>query len=255
VNVEKDQTFIEVPLGGLEVGRAIRDHLENYNQEGKKMARKQEVQIVKPLRKTMIVEVEGLTSLIHNRFSSRAKLQMAAKHAQEAKKGKGKREPEQEFEDSLIVFARDKKGKPKKYGVRAIWFKLAMNHVAKEDKLGATVFRNIQVGKTFEPGELLPITPANGSDPHMRAGEDGTPGDTVRNANGSADIRYRGEFSPGWRVKIPITFNASRISEEQVLAWLDEAGTASGIGDWRPQKGGQCGMFKIVQNGGKRGKK
>jgi len=218
--------------------------------------KKTQVQIARPVRKTMIVEIEGITPLIHERFSDKSKKQMADKHAQKAKAGRPKRDPEQDFRDSLIVFKRDKKGRPTKYGVKAQWLKLAMAFVAKEDKEGTRVYRNVQVGKTLFPDELLPLVIKNG-DPHMRIGEDGNPGDTVRNANGSADIRYRGEFSPGWRVKVPITFNSNRISEEQILAWLDEAGTASGIGGWRPQKGGQCGMFRIVEgNGGKhRGKK
>jgi len=210
--------------------------------------KKQETGVIsKPEQVKLTVRVRGISPLIHERFSSRAKGPMADKQAGKPSHGKVKRTQEvieKEYQDSLYVYSRGKNGKPKQYGVKAIWFKAGMAYIAAQDRKKSDVHRQLRVGHTFEPEELLPIIMNGNGDPHMRIGEDGTPGDTVRNANGVADIRYRGEFSE-WVVDVPITFNARRVSKEQVLAWLEEAGTGSGCGGWRPQKGGQCGMYEI----------
>jgi len=205
---------------------------------------KQEQAVIQhPILKKITVRVRGISPMIHERFPAKAQQQMAAKHRGDAKKGKEKRDPEADFRDSLIVHERGKDGKPKTYGVKAVWFKSAMAYIAAQDRLKSNVHRQVAVGHTFAPEETLPIICGKG-DPHMRIGENGEPGDIVRNANGVCDIRYRGEFSE-WAVDLPITFNECRVSTEQVLAWLEEAGRGSGVGGWRPQKGGSCGMYEI----------
>ena len=209
---------------------------------------KKETYFSQPIYKRIEVEIEGITPLIYERFSSPAKAGIDRNHT-EGKKGKSDRplkDPDKDFLESLYIIEKDKNGRPKVCGVKAIWFKAGMGFVAAEDKMRNTVYRNIRVGRTFDPNELLPVIPAVKGDPHLRIGEDGTRGDMVRNANGVVDLRFRGEMSAGWRVVVPIEFTASRVGEAQVLAWLDEAGRASGCGGWRPEKGGQAGMYRVV---------
>ena len=170
---------------------------------------------------------------------------MADKQGGKAKKGKEARDPNQEYLDSLIVHKPGKTKASTVYGVRAVWFKLGMLDVAKEDKMGSKVRRNVRIGHTFDPEETLPIKCGKG-DPHIRIGDDGLQGDRTRLASGVTSISYRGEFS-NWEVDVPIEFNSTRVSEEQVLAWLEEAGRACGAGDWRPQRNGQCGMYEIAK--------
>jgi hypothetical protein len=62
---------------------------------------------------------------------------------------------------------------------------------------------------------------------------------------GTADLRYRPEYT-GWSIPIRVDYNSSVISMEQIVNLLNLAGFSIGIGEWRPQKDGQWGMFEVV---------
>ena len=69
--------------------------------------------------------------------------------------------------------------------------------------------------------------------------------DMVRVGNGSADIRYRGEFH-NWSADLTINFNANgQYSLEQIINIINAGGSVCGIGEWRPEKDGQYGMFHV----------
>lgn len=68
--------------------------------------------------------------------------------------------------------------------------------------------------------------------------------DMVRIAMQTADIRYRGELTD-WRIKIPIRFNADVLSAEQIINLIQIAGFSNGLGEWRPERGGDMGTFEI----------
>ena len=62
----------------------------------------------------------------------------------------------------------------------------------------------------------------------------------------SADIRYRGEFR-GWKIPLTVTYNANgKYSLEQILNCVNAGGFVTGIGEWRPEKDGQFGMYKLM---------
>ena len=69
--------------------------------------------------------------------------------------------------------------------------------------------------------------------------------DMVRVGMGTADIRFRGEVSD-WSIDFIIEYNPTVISCEQILGLLDLAGFSVGIGEWRPQRSGDYGRFKIL---------
>lgn len=62
---------------------------------------------------------------------------------------------------------------------------------------------------------------------------------------GTADLRYRPEFSE-WHAKLLVRYNANVLSESQILNLLNVAGFAVGVGEWRPEKDGQYGMFHVA---------
>lgn len=68
--------------------------------------------------------------------------------------------------------------------------------------------------------------------------------DMVRVGMGTADIRYRGEFK-SWYAVIPVKYNASSISLEQLVNLFNLGGFACGVGEWRAEKGGAFGMFHV----------
>lgn len=61
----------------------------------------------------------------------------------------------------------------------------------------------------------------------------------------TADIRYRAMFEE-WRIPLEIIYNANgKISVEQIVNAINVSGFAIGIGEWRPDKKGQFGMFHV----------
>ena len=68
----------------------------------------------------------------------------------------------------------------------------------------------------------------------------------VGGASKSADIRYRAEFAEGWKIPLRITYvKGGKYSVEQLLNMFNYGGFVTGIGEWRPEKDGQFGMFRV----------
>ena len=63
---------------------------------------------------------------------------------------------------------------------------------------------------------------------------------------GTADIRYRGEFR-NWYADLEISFNANgAYTVEQIINIINAGGYACGVGEWRPERDGQYGMFHVA---------
>jgi hypothetical protein len=73
-------------------------------------------------------------------------------------------------------------------------------------------------------------------EPHMRE-------DVVRVGMGT-DLRYRPQFDE-WSTVLSIVFVTSALSRESVLSLLDAGGMGVGIGEWRPEKRGDFGCFRV----------
>jgi hypothetical protein len=69
--------------------------------------------------------------------------------------------------------------------------------------------------------------------------------DPVRVGMGTADLRYRPEYT-NWRCTLTIEFNARAISAEQLLHLVKIAGFSVGICEWRPERNGQFGRFELA---------
>lgn len=69
--------------------------------------------------------------------------------------------------------------------------------------------------------------------------------DMVKIGMGTADIRYRGEFR-NWKCKCRITYlkNGS-FSLENIISMINYGGFACGLGEWRTEKGGMSGAFRV----------
>lgn len=91
------------------------------------------------------------------------------------------------------------------------------------------------VPNQFRAEQLLRI---NSDTPQMRE-------DMVRVGMGTADIRYRGEFSNWWADAV-IRYNVNgQYSAEQIVNILNAGGSVCGVGEWRPEKDGQYGMYHV----------
>lgn len=172
------------------------------------------------------LEIDGDSALIVHAWSAKAKKEMLDKQMKKAKTAKDAKDPQRDYEEA---FYRLPDGKP---GFPTIAFKQAAVSAGGRfsDGLKMTELR----GAFFIDGELAEIQ----GEPNMRE-------DMVRVGMGTADIRYRPEFKT-WKVTLPIKYNADKISLEQLVNLFNLAGFGVGVGEWRPEKDGQYGMFHVV---------
>lgn len=62
-----------------------------------------------------------------------------------------------------------------------------------------------------------------------------------------ADIRYRPQFD-NWEIPLLMTYNVNgKYSIEQLMSCIDVGGFACGIGEWRPERDGQMGMYQLKE--------
>ena len=167
----------------------------------------------------------GDAPLIVHRFSEKQKRKMLDKQMGVASEGREFKDPEADFRESLYTLPGGK------YGFPAIAFKSA--GVTACTSLGKSVTKTAARQAFHVIGDLIEIV----GTPTMRE-------DTVRVGQGTADIRYRGEFKE-WSCELTIRYNARVMSDEQVINLLNVAGFAVGVGEWRPERDGQYGLFHV----------
>lgn len=69
--------------------------------------------------------------------------------------------------------------------------------------------------------------------------------DIVRVGQGTADIRYRGEFR-NWHCDITISYNENGpFSLENIINAINAGGYVCGVGEWRPEKDGDFGRYHV----------
>ena len=61
---------------------------------------------------------------------------------------------------------------------------------------------------------------------------------------GRGNIAYRPQFWP-WQMDVPLAVHEDVLSIEQALHLVALAGFAIGIGDWRAEKNGTFGSFRL----------
>ena len=203
------------------------------------MSKQVEVLEIPPLElETMSIKIVGDSPLIVHAWDEKAKQEMLDKQMKKAKQGKKAKDPKDCYRKSLYWLDengnRIKPGqdveKHEHFGVPAVMFKAAAVNAANEVGLHKTKTRQaFRVLKEF--------VKINGK-PSMRE-------DMVKIAMGTADIRYRGEFKE-WSAVIQVQFNANRYSAEQIVNLFNTAGFCVGVGEWRPQRGGDFGMFHVA---------
>lgn len=94
-------------------------------------------------------------------------------------------------------------------------------------------------GVFYLEGDTPDYVEIHGDAPVMRE-------DMVRIGMGVADIRYRGEFR-NWWAEFNVSYNANgQFSLQNILNVINLGGLSCGIGEWRPERDGQFGMYKIA---------
>lgn len=173
-----------------------------------------------------IIRLVGDTPLICHAWSKKSKQQMLDKQMGVPSAGREKKDPARDFEESL--YPHPEGG----YGFPAIAFKSSA--VTACTSLGKEISK-VQARQAFHvQGELIRIVGI----PECRE-------DMVRIGMGTADIRYRGEFKE-WSCELNIRYNARALTFEQVVNLFNLAGFAVGVGEWRPERDGQYGLFHVA---------
>lgn len=189
------------------------------------------------------IRVVGDSPLIVHKWSEKAKKEILDKQMKKAKtKGHDAKDPVRDFIESLYWIDGEPEDKTENGFARAIenGARFGFPSVAFKASAVSAGYRSgvtrdkVSMNAAFHiDGELVEIKGI----PEMRE-------DMVRIGMGTADIRYRGMFSE-WSATIQVKYNASAISLEQLVNLINLGGFACGLGEWRPEKGGQFGMFHV----------
>lgn len=183
---------------------------------------------IKQLRlRTVDIPLWGTSALIMHAWSHKAKEQMLNKQMKVATTGKQAKDPQRDFEESIYV---GPDGLP---AFPSVAFKAAA-----VDAAIAMDFKKTNLRQAFHiEGDMVPIL---GTAPEPRE-------DMVRVGMGTADIRFRAQFTT-WGTVLTVTFNESMLSLDQLVNLFNAAGFGIGIGEWRPQRDGQFGRFRVADD-------
>lgn len=179
---------------------------------------------------TLLVPIVGTTPLIVHRFSEKAKRQMLD-NMQGRKSPKQAKDPQAEYE---AAFYRLGDGG---YGFPSLAFKAATVGGARfYSGVTMTALKQFMYlrGEVGDDGRAL--TRIEG-DPIMRE-------DVVTVGRNGSDLRYRPQFSE-WRATLEVTYVTSALTRGSVLSLIDAGGMGVGVGEWRPEKDGDFGTYRV----------
>jgi hypothetical protein len=172
--------------------------------------------------------VIGTSPYIQHAWSSKGLNQMRMTAQERKKVPKVARDPEAEAKGAMYTLD----GKP---AFPLLQIKAAMVNAAHKDiGLEKTMFKKSFFIPSDNPERLIEM---ECSEPIIRE-------DIVRVGRGATDLRYRPEFQT-WRVNVIAHYDADNLNAEDIINLVNRAGFGVGVGDWRPEKGGEFGRFKI----------
>lgn len=183
------------------------------------------IEIKKQDIQTIQFDVLGITPLLCNRWSEKARREILDKHMGKPKV-KAFKNPEQVYRDSLYEMPSGG------YGFPASAFKKAAVRGAKLFDITMTDLRQMFFVLADEAG-LVRID----GEPEMQE-------DMVRLNGKTPDVRFRGVF-PTWSITLNVEYNAGVISAEQLVNLFEVAGFSVGVGEWRPERSGELGRFTL----------
>lgn len=184
-------------------------------------------------RNTAKIDIRGVSPLIVNRWSEKAKQQMLDAQQTKARAKKEPKDPVALFESSKYLLPDGRDGFP------SVGFKAAIVHAARLfDGITQVMLKQTLYVHGDGPDQLVPL---EYDQCIMRE-------DTPRNASGVADLRYRAMYWP-WRATLTVEFLGSQLDNDSLVALIDAAGIG-GIGEWRPTSPksatGTYGKFEVI---------
>lgn len=179
----------------------------------------------------------GSPLVIHS-FNEKAKQEIRDKQQKKAKKAKEERRPAEECEAAKYIDANGNECAP----ITALKKSIISAASAFDDITKVGLRQAVFVDSLASPGSaLVPIenldgTPAKGV---MRE-------DAVTIGINTRGLAYRPEYKE-WRLRVQIEFNPRLVSEEQLLALVDQAGWGVGICEGRPERTSALGWGRFMR--------
>lgn len=194
----------------------------------------------------LTLTLKGTTSLIVHNFSAKSRRAMLDKQTGVPQQKRDKKIPTNDFLGALYVMGKAPKLKESKgetYAVGQFGFpaggvkKCAVSGCRSISGIAMTEARAAFHVVGTQPENLVEILSAA---PRMRE-------DVVRLSGPRpvADIRFRPEFED-WSMKLTIRYDTKILSPSQIANLFNQAGFSVGLGEWRPERGGDHGMFEVA---------
>lgn len=194
------------------------------------------------------VRIIGDSPLIEHAWSEKAKREMLDKQMKKAKtSAKSAKDPMEDFirsmywltpipEDMTEESFNTALANGARFGFPVTAIKQAS--ISAAYRLGWVKNKMEMRGVFFIDGDENQMVEIHSDAPVMRE-------DMVKVGMGTADIRYRGEFR-NWYIDLNVSFiKNSNIGLEQIVNVINAGGVVCGIGEWRPERDGQYGMYHV----------
>lgn len=173
--------------------------------------------------------IKGTSPLIQHAWSEKGLAMMRMTAAERKKQPKVARDPETEAAACLYTTDHGE------IGIPLTAFKSALIGAAHKDfGLEKTLLRKAFFIPSNDTGRVVPI----------EAGDYLVREDIVRIGANQTDIRYRPQFNE-WRANIIAEIDAELLQPKDIANLVNRAGFSVGIGEWRPEKGGEFGRFEL----------
>ena len=209
-----------------------------------------EVIEIRPIEiKKVTIRIVGDTPLIMHAWSEKAKRMMLEAQMGVAKgKRKEAKNPVDDFirsmywltpmpEDGTMESFEEAIANGARFGFPVTAFKQAA--ISAAYRMGWAKDKMSMRGAFFIDSDENGMIEIHSDTPEMRE-------DMVKVGMGTADIRYRGEFK-NWYADLTISYNANgQYSLENIVNIINAGGYVCGVGEWRPERDGQNGMFHVA---------
>jgi len=154
----------------------------------------------------------------------------------------GKMTPDEQFKQALCpVDGREKWSERKhgKYGMPGYYVKLACTRTAHEVK--DWDLRDLIRAAVHVPEDVVPVTKVF---PKPYTSEVNI---ATRGRGREMIEKTRAIFPKGWEMVVKADLDQGLLRPDDLASIVDRAGRAIGIGEWRPERGGQFGAFELVE--------
>lgn len=187
------------------------------------------------VHEVVLRNIPGSLLVVHS-FSEKAKQEIRDKQGKRARKVKEARQPVEEFLAARVVDGQLRECVP----VTALKKAIISAATAFDDLTKVALRQAVFVFPTDDPASMLvPIELYDGS-PAVGVMRE----DAVTIGMNTRGLSYRPEYSE-WQLRVSINYNPRLVSQEQLLALIDQAGWGVGICEGRPEKSSALGWGRF----------